>query len=236
MGRTKVDVSIVLACYNEGPTLEQSLNTVQDTMSKTKYSWEVICIDDNSSDDTANIINKFASKNKNFSTIYHKKNKGRGATVREGMLKSRGEVTGYIDVDLEVDAVYIPKFVQTIKSDVDVAIAHRIYKEEIIGVLRWLASKLYVIVVRSVLGLDFKDTEAGYKFFNRKKIIPVLKKTKNNGWFFDTEVLAESSVAGLKINEIPVLFVRRPDKKSTVRLIPDTIDYIKAITAYKKLK
>ena len=85
-----------------------------------------------------------------------------------------------------------------------------------------------------ILDLKFKDTEAGYKFFNRKKILPILEKTKDKHWFFDTEIVARSYWSGLKIKEIPVLFIRRNDKASTVRLIPDTYAYLKALWNFKK--
>ena len=91
---------------------------------------------------------------------------------------------------------------------------------------RWLASKGYVWLRKKLLGLPYRDTEGGYKFFKRKKILPLLKKVKNKGWFFDTEIMALCFKHKLRVKEIPVAFVRNPQKTSTVRLVPDTINYL----------
>lgn len=230
----KIDVSLVLACYNEGPTLSQGLSKIKKVLDGTRYLWEMICIDDKSQDETSRLLEKFAKGKKNVRVFFHKKNVGRGGTVAEGIKKARGKVVGFIDVDLEVSPVYIPEFVRAVNGGADMAIATRIYQEEISALPRWLASKGYVLTVRSFLGLNYKDTEAGYKFFNRRKILPILKKTRDKKWFFDTEIVARSTWSGLKVEEISVLFLRRTDKKSTVRLIPDTIAYLKAVWAFKR--
>lgn len=77
--------------------------------------------------------------------------------------------------------------------------------------------------MRTVLGVPLQDTETGYKFFNRKKILPIMKRTMHNGWFWDTEIMALAYRAGLRIREEPVLFIRRLDKKSSVRLLHDAV-------------
>lgn len=234
MASKKIDLSLIIACYNEGPTLLWSLSEIKKTLDETKLSWEMICIDDKSKDRSFKTAQKFAKRKRNISAVVHLQNVGRGGTVTEGIKHAKGEVVGFIDVDLEVSPVYIPLFVRAIRAGADVAIANRIYKESLSTIMRWISSKVYVVLVRSVLGINYKDTEAGYKFFNRKKILKVIDKVENKGWFFDTEIVTRSHLAKLKIKEIPVLFLRRPEKKSTVRLIPDSIDYIKGLSALKR--
>ena len=113
-------------------------------------------------------------------------------------------------------------------------IATRIYKESLTSLNRWILSKGYNLLITKMLDLNIKDTEAGFKFFNRKKILPILKTVKDKKWFFDTEIIARAKTKKLKIVEIPVLFLRRHDKKSTVRIIPDILAYLKAIYLFKK--
>lgn len=226
-------LSLIIACYNEGPSLPNSLQSVLEVLSELPYAWEMICIDDKSLDESFHNLKTFSKGKRNVKVFAHKKNLGRGGTVKQGILKAQGKVVGYIDIDLEVSAVYIPQFVRAIEKGADVAIANRIYQENIFSITRWLASKSYSFIVRLMLDLNLYDTEAGYKFFNRKKILKTLRKTENKHWFFDTEILVRSKSDNLKINQIPVLFLRRNDKKSTVRLIPDTIAYIKAIYNFK---
>jgi len=96
-----------------------------------------------------------------------------------------------------------------------------------------LASKIYALAVKTLLKISIEDTEAGYKFFKRSKILPILSKVRDKHWFWDTEICVRAYWSGLKISEIPVLFIRRRDKKSTVKLIPDTYDYIKKIIKFR---
>ena len=230
----RVDLSLVLACFNEGPTLNNSLAKIVEVLKLLRYSWEIIAIDDNSSDETYQILKKFSKNRKHFSVFKNTQNIGRGGTVFLGVKRAKGKVVGFIDVDLEVSPVYIPEFVRAIDKGVDLAIATRIYKDSFASINRWLLSKGYRYITKHFLNLNIKDTEAGYKFFNQKKMLPVLEKTQDKKWFFDTEIIIRSVAKKLKIVEIPVLFLRRDDKKSTVKIIPDVVAYIKAIYKFKK--
>jgi len=232
--KKKIDLSLILACYNEGPTFLWSLKEIKKVLDRTKISWEIICIDDRSKDNSFKVAKKFAKFQANVFAFLHEKNLGRGGTVAEGFKMARGKVVGFIDVDLEVSPIYIPEFVEAIQDGADVVIATRFYKESLTTLVRWVSTKVYIFLVQQVLGVNYKDTEAGYKFFNKKKILKILKKVKNKGWFFDTEIVIRSHLAHLKIKEIPVLFLRRPEKQSTVRLIPDSIDYLKALIDLKR--
>ena len=80
---------------------------------------------------------------------------------------------------------------------------------------------------------DMPDTEAGCKFFNRERILPVLASCEDQGWFWDTEIMLRSRMAGLKIEFPTVLFVRRPDKATTVRLIHDVIEYWRRLFKFR---
>lgn len=233
MGK-RLDLSLILACFNEGPTLNSSLEKISNVLNDTNYSYEVICIDDKSIDNTLNIVEKFVKNKNNWKVFSHGKNKGRGATVKEGILMAKGEVVGYIDVDLEVSASYIPEFVSQVRNRFDVAIATRVYKIALHNLIRSLSTVVYVTLSRMILQHNLEDTEAGYKFFLRKSVLDVIKKCQDNHWFFDTEVLMRSLDNKLKIEQIPVLFLKRQDKKSTVRLVSDTLKYLKALINFKR--
>ncbi|MCR4324886.1 MAG: glycosyltransferase family 2 protein [Candidatus Curtissbacteria bacterium] len=230
----KVDFSLILACYNEGPTFEESVQSIFLVLKLLKINWEIIFVEDKSVDETKRSIEKFVASDKNFKAIYHKKNQGRGKSVSDGIKAADGTICGFIDVDCEISPSYIPLFIEEIENGSDMAIATRYYEISSGSVMRVVASKSYCALVSKIISLPFKDTEAGYKFFNRKKILPVLSKTRDHGWFFDTEICARALVANLKITEIPVLFIKRPDKKSTVRLIPDSIEYMRKLVQFRQ--
>lgn len=232
----KPDISLIIACYNEENLLRESVSRITSVLNDSVFSYELIFVDDKGSDGTAGIIKALVRKNLRWSAIYHAANEGRGKTVRDGIAVAKGNVVGFVDIDLEVSPVYIPQFVHTILGGkADVVTGLRVYREGVISIHRSILSRGYSWLVRSILGIPLQDTETGYKFFNRKKILPVIKKTKNNGWFWDTEIMTYAHYLGLSIKEIPVLFVRRFDKTSSVRLVPDTFEYIKNLVGFHKL-
>lgn len=230
---SKTHLSLILALYNEGPTLEQDLKKIYSTLNKIKKGWEVILVEDGSNDDTLAKIQKLLPNLKNTRLIHHHQNQGRGKTVSDGIKAARGIYCGFLDVDLEVSSDYIPLFTGELEKGYDMVIANRFYEKNLTALTRVLSSKGYKLIVHSFLNLPIDDTEAGYKFFRREKILPILSKTKDKGWFWDTEICARAYWAGLKISQIPVLFIRRVNKKSTVRLIPDSWDYLRKIYQFR---
>lgn len=229
----KVYLSIILACYNEGPTLENSVYKIVKAVRKSRRPFEIIFVEDKSTDGTLNNIQKIVSKISNSKLIVHKKNTGRGKAVSDGIIAARGEICGYLDVDLEISENYIPIFTKEIEKGFDMAIGKRFYESDLKSIIRLWASRVYSQIVKVMLKIEIDDTEAGYKFFRRKKILPLLKKVRDKEWFWDTEISAVAFMNKLKISQVPVLFVRRHDKKSTVRLLPDTYKYLVKIIKFR---
>lgn len=228
---SKIDLSLILACYNEGPTFEKNVNRILDELKKLRVSAQIIFVEDNSADETKNTIEAILKRVKNSKAIYHNKNIGRGGSVSEGIKASEGNICGYIDVDCEISPSYIALFVDEVQSGADIVVGNRFYEKGFKSLSRVIASRVYAKIIKLTLNIPVSDTEAGFKFFNRKKILPILSETKNKGWFWDTEVCARTHYNDLSISQIPVLFVRRVDKKSTVKLFADSLDYL--INLYK---
>lgn len=229
-----IDLSLIIPCFNEQKILDVSLIEIENVLKNSRLSYETILIDDKSKDETAKILKKY-EKRKNYSVYYHLINQGRGKTVRDGIMIAKGKVVGFIDVDLEVSPLYIPYFVDRIlKQEADVVTGHRIYRDSIVSLHRMILSRGYSVLVRKLLSINLNDTEAGYKFFSRRKILSVLRKTKNPGWFWDTEIMALAYYEKLIIKEIPVLFIRRFDKKSAVNVVPDAVSYFINLYRFRK--
>ncbi|MCL4416781.1 MAG: glycosyltransferase [Actinobacteria bacterium] len=227
------DLSIVIPCYNEEKILEESVNELEKVLKRTIYKYELIFIDDYSHDSTTELIKKI-SKNKPYISYYfHNKNIGRGGTVCEGIKKAKSQIVGFLDIDLEVHARYLPSMVQAAEEGYDIATAHRISKFTIYSLYRNISHTIYHWITKYYLNIPLNDTEAGFKFFNRQRILPIIDKTINKHWFWDTEVMAISYFNNLKIKEIPCLFIRRKDKKSTVRPWQDCREYINEVLKFK---
>ena len=99
---------------------------------------------------------------------------------------------------------------------------------------RFVLHKGYAYLVRKLLKLGLKDTETGCKFFDRERILPLLKDIKDNYWFWDTEIMARAYYNGLKIREIPFYYERKWDKSSSVNIIRDSILYIIKLLRFRK--
>lgn len=231
------DVSLVLPCYNEAEHFQKSVDRVIAVLDSTDFSWEIIFVEDASSDRTPTLIRDYVQRHprNHLSAYFHDRNKGRGKSVSDGIRNAQGKIVGFIDIDLEVPPDYIPQFVRAIENGADVAVGWRIYDFTLKSLPRWIASKGYNVVRDRMLGTTLRDTEAGYKFFKRSTILPILKQCQSPGWFWDTEIVVRSQRSGLKIKEIPVVFIRRFDKTSTVRLLPDTLVYLRELWRFKKI-
>jgi len=229
----KLYISLIIPCYNEGSTFEKSVKQIITELKKLRKSWEIIFVDDKSTDKTRQAVEKLVKEIPQSKAIFHKKNEGRGKSVADGIKASKRTICGYLDVDLEVSEKYIPLFIKEIEKGNDLVVGKRFYEGGLKNLTRLVSSKAYSLAVKTIIKLPIDDTEAGYKFFNRKKIFPILNKVEGKHWFWDTEVCARAYWQGLKISQVPVLFKRRTDKKSTVKIIPDTIDYIKNLIRLK---
>jgi len=232
---SKYDLSIVVACYNESPHLEESVAEVRATMARTRYTYELIFVEDCGQDNTRDIIETIVKDHpQDIKTYFHKTNQGRGGTVTDGIRMAEGKYVGFLDIDLEVPAHYIPAMVRALEDGYHIATAHRIYQISIRKMFRHITSHGYRCLFRIWTGIDLRDTETGFKFFNREHILPVLNQTTDKGWFWDTEIMVFGLKAGLKIVEIPCLFTHKFQKKSTIRLWRDISDYLVKLYRFKK--
>jgi len=236
MSKNKIELSLIVPCYNEGEHLEKSFPKVIEVLRKLNQNFEIIIIDDFSKDNTVEIIKRLIKNNKEISISFvsHKHNVGRGGTVTEGIRLAKGDIVGFIDIDLEVSPKYIPDFVKIISTNkADIVVGKRYDYFSITSIHRFISTKLYISLVRLILRLPIHDTETGYKFFNRKKILPILTQIQDVYWFWDTEIIARGYMNGLRLEEIDVLFKKRRDKTSTVKLLRDSIRQIKSFIDFK---
>jgi len=230
------DLSVVLACYQEEPHLEASVDEILATLERTRWSGELIFVDDASTDRTREVIERILRKHGErmpMRALFHEANTGRGRTVSDGMRVARGRFVGFLDVDLEVHCRYIPALVRALEEGADVAIARRVYRVGLspFFLIRHFLSSGYQRLCNRYLGLAGLDTEAGFKFFDRRPLGALLDECRDPGWFWDTEIVAVANRMGLRIVQVPCLFLRRDDKRSTLRVLPAVWDYLKKLHA-----
>lgn len=232
-------LSIVLPCYNEEEHIvREGVEKICSIIEVLKIPYEIILIDDGSQNNTRAVIEEVIEQNsdKPLRKIFNAKNIGRGGTVMKGILEAKYKAVGYLDIDLEIGSQYIPHFYSAIQSGADMAIAERIYKVQLTPfcLTRFILSKGYIWLSTKLLGIHYPDTEAGYKFFNTEKVLNIADQIQDKHWFWDTEIVVRAHKSNWKIEFLPCLFLRRNDKQSSVRVIKDSIDYLKAILKFKK--
>ena len=222
-----IDFTLVVACYNEEPILEASIGETFRVLDALRWTSEVVFVDDKSLDNTVDVIRRIVEANpgRSLQVLTHPANVGRGGTVTDGIRIARGRYAGFLDIDLEVHARYLLPCLLALEEGADVATAHRIYRFHWRSLDRYVLSKGYRWLASRLIEVPLLDTETGFKVFRRDRIMPILDQCTDRGWFWDTEVMVRAHYAGLRIVEIPALFLRRFDKASSVKPLRDSIDY-----------
>ncbi|MSP12638.1 MAG: glycosyltransferase, partial [Chloroflexi bacterium] len=238
LGRSNLDpnarqMSIVIACYNCAHYIESSLVQLRNALRDSSWEYELIFIDDGSRDGTRDLLPKLIAGYQNYRLILHEKNYGRGRTIADGIREAMYPIVGFVDIDLATPPHYLPLLARTIANGADVAAARRIYQLSLPVLHRWILSRGDNYLVRQVLMIDLHDTETGCKFFNRDLMIPVLAQSEDERWFWDTEIMVRSVLAGLRVVEIPTAYIHRPELGTTVRLMQDSVSYIKKLLRFR---
>jgi len=231
-----MELSLVLPCYDEAEHIDRSVPRLIGFLDAMGLAYELVFVDDASRDDTRQRLARIAAAHPDHAIriLHHGHNRGRGASVRDGFRVGRGEILGYLDVDLEVDAVYVLSMLMAIRQGADVAVGARVYRVQPRYWHRHLLSRGYAGMARQLLDIPYRDTEAGYKFFRREAALELARVTEDDGWFWDTEVMCRAHERGLAVAEVPCLFQRNAGKTSTVRPLRDSVEYLRRLVRYRE--
>lgn len=226
----KYDVSVILPCFNEAAILEKTVLAVRGIMDKTIYKYEIIIAQDKSTDGTEKIAEELSHKFNNILWLKRENKRGRGSAVAAAIKKARGTIVGFIDIDLEIPAYYIYPMILEVEKGADIATCVRVFKinkrQLFFRLPKILSHYCYLWLVRNILKVNLQDTEAGFKFFNRQRILPLLDEIKDEHWFWDTEVMVRSYYKGYRIKELPTLFLPDYARRSKVNLLKDSYSYL----------
>ncbi|MBM4054296.1 MAG: glycosyltransferase family 2 protein [Planctomycetes bacterium] len=202
-------LSIVIPAYNEEERILPSLRSICAYLSRQDYSSEVIVVDDGSVDNTVKKINEFLNSNEGIILIKNNKNKGKGYSVKRGMLAAKGQYVFFTDADLSTPIEEVDKCLPYLNAKgYDVIIGSRsIPGADIIIHQPWYREKMgkiFNFIIRLVLMGGLIDTQCGFKGFKRDVARKVFDKCRIAGFAFDVEVLYLSKKFGFKIKELPI--------------------------------
>lgn len=199
-----------MPAYNEEARLPETLRRIEKYFSQTEWSFhEILVVDDGSTDRTLEEAICFANGNPNIRVLRNPGNRGKGFSVRHGMLEARGEWRLFSDADLSTPIEELDKLWQTVQQrKVDVAIGSRALDRSLIGIhqpgLRETAGKVFNFVMRLATGLPFADTQCGFKIFRADAAREVFSRQRLERFGFDVEVLFIARKLGYSAAEVPV--------------------------------
>jgi dolichyl-phosphate beta-glucosyltransferase len=200
--------SIVIPAYNEGTRLEPTLEKVVAYVHAQGWDAEVIVVNDGSRDNTAEIVRGFAAKDATVRLIENPGNRGKGYSVRNGMLHARGRIMLFSDADLSSPIEEAPKLFQALEAGADIAIGSRWLRAETQTqrqpLHRQLFGRIFNLLLRMTLGLQFADTQCGFKAFKRPAAEAIFPLQRIERWGFDPEILFLARKFGFKVKEVAV--------------------------------
>jgi len=200
--------SIVIPAYNEGHRLAATLERVLGYVREQGWNAEVIVVNDGSRDNTAELARHFAAQDARLRLIENPGNRGKGYAVRNGMLNARGEVIVFSDADLSSPIEEMPKLLAALAAGADIAIGSRWLQAELQtqrqSLHRQLFGRVFNALNRIILGLQFEDTQCGFKAFTRRAAQMILPLQRIERWGFDPEILFLARKFGLRVDEVAV--------------------------------
>ena len=218
-------VSIVLPAYNEATKLADSVHEVVRVLTNLNYDFEVIIAEDGSTDGTDLIASELSNEIDNVVHLHYEERLGRGKALVNAFRYASGDIVVYMDVDLSTNLKHLPDLINAINVEgYDIAIGSRLSRGSKVerSIKRDLASKIYNLLVRILLGSRIQDHQCGFKAFKKDIILDICKNVKDNHWFWDTEVLILAQKLGYKIKEIPVEW-RQRGRSSKVEFKKDVV-------------
>lgn len=200
--------SIVIPAYNESARLGATLQKVLAYVHGQEWDAEVIVVNDGSRDDTADIVRAYAAKDSAVRLVENPGNRGKGYSVRNGMLNARGRIVLFSDADLSSPIEEAPKLFAALDAGADIAIGSRWLRAESQTqrqpLHRQLFGRIYNLILRLTLGLQFADTQCGFKAFKQPAVQAIFPLQKIERWGFDPEILFLARKMRFKVKEVSV--------------------------------
>ena len=235
-------LSVIIPAYNEESHLIFSLNKLYEFISNNNFTFDIILVDDGSKDNTCKIASEFFSSHElsdkyHFNLIENKINRGKGFSIRKGLERATGKFILFTDADFSTPIEESQKLLGFLNVGYDIAIGSRALKDSKLirrqNIFRMYMGKFFNLIVRRITGLNFMDTQCGFKMFTSKAKNLLLPYLKIDDFSFDVEILYIAKKLSLKVKEAPISWINSPDSK--VRIIKDSIKMIFSLIKIKNL-
>jgi len=221
-------ISIVIPAYNEEQRLGSTLNAILSFLNQRPSRFaEILVVDDGSRDRTARVVEQFSADHPQIRLLRNPGNRGKGYSVRHGVLESRGEWILFTDADLSAPIEELDKLFDAVRRNhADIAIGSRALDRSLIQVhqswFRETAGRIFNLFLRLLTGLPFLDTQCGFKLYRRQAAQEIFRRQRLERFGFDAEVLYIARRLGFRCVEVPVRWSHSPGTK--VSMLRDSLD------------
>ena len=229
------EISIVIPCHKEAAVIRRTLLDIDAFLRPRFTRFEIIVVTDGSPDETIAIVEQTRKERPDIpiSLFSFKENRGKGAAVRTGILKSVYDPILFLDADLTISIDELEAFIAALKNHVDIVIASRLLSgshfEEPSPWHRILMARIFHLLQIFILGnFEFPDTQCGFKLFRRSAALNLFRKATIHRFAFDAEILFLARKNNYKITTLPVIIKRDP-RNTNVRIIHDSLNMIFAL-------
>jgi glycosyltransferase involved in cell wall biosynthesis len=215
--------SIVIPAYNESARIPATLQSVVECVRGNGWSAEILVVDDGSHDATAEVVRGFAADAPEVRLIQNPGNRGKGFSVRNGLLQALGEIVMFTDADLSAPIEEAELLFAAIAGGADIAIGSRWLERTRQTIrqplYRQFFGRCFNAVTRTIMGLSFADTQCGFKAFTRAAAQTVFQLQTIERWGFDPEILFIALKRGYRIQEVPVSWAH--DERTRMSYLKD---------------
>lgn len=233
-------LTVIMPAYNEGINIKNNLLKASDLISKFINNYQIIAVNDGSTDNTKAGIMEASLIDPKISYVSYSPNQGKGNAISTGVKYADAEYIAFLDSDLELDPSMLRYFLKALQATgADIAIGSKLHKNSKLHypLTRRILSMGYFIILKLMFNLNLKDTQTGIKLFKSQVIKPICENLTTTGFAFDIEILATASKSGCKIIEMPIelKYSRDPREHSRISLkliinmFKDTLRIKKAI-------
>ncbi len=222
-------LSMVIPAYNEGLRIGRTLEEVHHYLDTRNFPCELIIVDDGSRDETPELLDRFRERRPGVRVLRHEPNRGKGFSVRRGVLEARGQFVLFTDADLSAPIEETNKLLAAVESTgADAAVGSRALNRRLIGIRqpwrREFAGRVFNLLVRMFTGLKIRDTQCGFKLFRRTSTRRAFELQHVTGFGFDPELLFLIERLGGRIVEVPVRWNDNPATR--VRFLHDSMQML----------
>jgi len=227
--------TIVIPAYNESSRIPATLQSVVECIRSRGWSAEVIVVNDGSTDTTAQVVRDFARNAPEVRLLENPANRGKGFSVRAGMLAALGEVVLFTDADLSAPIEEAERLFAAIADGADIAIGSRWLEKDRQThrqpLYRQFFGRCFNALIRAVMGLKFADTQCGFKAFTREAAQTVFQLQTIERWGFDPEMLFIALKRGFWIIEVPVSWAH--DERTRMSYVKDGMKMLEEIAVIR---